>query len=416
MIGSRVVEDLSVRWRPGVVMFWLMAACLTAVAVAIVARPLRLKHGPLAAGTSTPEPSNEAEGDLAVYRDQLAELEQDVARGHLTAEDATAARLELSRRILARADRAAAAAEAATAPTSGRPGFAVWLAAVGVPLVGLGFYLLSGMPRLPDQPRLARTGASAELSQVSELIAKVESRIAENPNDGRGWEVLSPVYLKQGRFPEAITAYGNALRLLGESVPRLAGLAEAHVKAANGVINDAAKTAYTRILTLEPTRIEPRFWLAMALEQDGKPTEAAAAYEALLAGAPADAPWRPPVLERLALIDPAAAARLQARPGPSQAPTGNIKGPTAADMAAAGQMTPEARAKMIAGMVAGLEQRLSRDGGDVDGWQKLMRAFMVMGNKDKAQAALRNAQAALANNKDGLAAVNAAARTLGIGS
>jgi cytochrome c-type biogenesis protein CcmH len=402
-----------------VVVFWLMAAALTAVVVTLVTRPLRAR---LIADNATPAtmgPSPETashpagelaagylEGELAVYRDQLAELDQDVARGHLAPEDAASARLELSRRMLARADRAAAAPPARP-QDQGRTA-AVWLAAAGVPVVGLGFYLLAGLPTMPDQPRAARTGASAEVARISELIAKVEQRIAASPNDGRGWDVLAPVYLKQNRFAEAITAYGNALRLLGETVPRLAGLAEANVKAANGVINDSAKLAYTRILALEPERVEPRFWLAMALEQDGKPAEAAAAYEALLAGAPADAPWRGPVLERLAMVNPAAAARLQGPPA--------SKGPSAADMAAAGQMTPEARAQMIAGMVAGLEQRLARDGRDVNDWQKLIRAFMVMGDKAKAEAALRNARAALSANKDGLAAVNAAAKELGIGS
>jgi cytochrome c-type biogenesis protein CcmH len=146
----------------------------------------------------------------------------------------------------------------------------------------------------------------------------------------------------------------------------------------------------------------------MALEQDGQLKQAAAAYRALLETAPADAPWRQPVQERLAVVDPSS----KAPPAPAMPP----RGPTADDVAAAGQMSPEARTQMIAGMVAGLEQRLAGDGRDADGWQKLIRAYMVMGNKDKARIALRNAQAALTGNKGGLAAVNAAAKELGVGS
>jgi cytochrome c-type biogenesis protein CcmH len=385
-----------------VLVFWAVAAVLAAAVAFMVTKPLRAS----AAADRVADSVNGGASDLAVYRDQLAELDSEAARGLLPAEDAAAARLEISRRMLARADQDAAQIPPVM-PGSASPRLAQALAAVGVPLIGLGFYLLSGVPSMPDKPRADRVSVAVDKADIGELIARVEQRIIDMPDDGRGWEVIAPVYMKQNRHVDAVRAYGNAIRLLGESVPRLAGLAEAHIKAANGVINDAAKDAYNRILALEPGRIEPRFWLAMALEQDGQLKQAAAAYRALLADAPADAPWRQPVLERLAVADPSSA---KAATQPAS------RGPTADDVAAAGQMTPEARAQMIAGMVAGLEQRLAGNGGDADGWQKLIRAYMVMGSKDKARVAWRNAQAALVGNKDGLAAVNAAARELGVGS
>jgi cytochrome c-type biogenesis protein CcmH len=378
------------------VAFWVIAAALVAAVVMIIIRPLR---------APPPAAVSDTAGDLAVYRDQLAELDTEVARGLLQPEDAEAAKTEISRRMLARAD----IATVAPAATSAAPRLAAIIAAVGVPLVGLSFYLTSGVPGLPDQPRSGRVAAPVETASVAELIARVEQRIIDQPEDGRGWEVIAPVYMKQQRYADAARAYGNAIRLLGETVPRLAGMGEAHIKAANGVISDVAREAYTRILKLDPGRIEPRFWLAMALEQDGQLAQAAAAYRALLAEAAADAPWRTPVLERLAVVDPASAAK--AAPGQLTA-----RGPSASDVAAAQQMTPEARAEMISGMVAGLEQRLARDGSDVDGWQKLIRAHMVLGDKTRANQALRNAKQALAKNASGLAAVLAAAKALGIGS
>jgi cytochrome c-type biogenesis protein CcmH len=384
-----------------VLTFWALAAALAAGVTFIVTWPLRT---PAITPENPPAVNNDAASDLAVYRDQLAEIDLEAARGALSTEDAAAARVEISRRMLARADQGAA-----FRPATGKvSAFAPWLAAIGVPLVGLGFYLVSGVPWMPDQPRTARLDSSAEQSDVSQLISRVEERIAKAPEDGRGWDVIAPVYLKQARFADAVRAYENAIKLLGETVPRLSGLAEAQIKAANGVITDAAKATYNRVLAIEPSRIEPRFWLALALEQDGKLKDAATAYRALLDSAPADAPWRAPVLERLTAVDPAQAKKL--------APPKPERGPTADDVAAAGQMTPEARTQMIAGMVAGLEQRLAGDGRDAEGWQKLIRAYVVMGNKDKARIALRNAQAALAGNKDGLAAVNAAAKELGVGS
>jgi cytochrome c-type biogenesis protein CcmH len=400
-----------------VLAFWVIASGLAAAVVILIIRPLRAPLPVNAAGAApdmaasgsaaSSTRDNDAASDLAVYRDQLAELDSDVARGVLPADEAAAARVEISRRLLARADRVAGQPVVMPALSPLTP----LIASIGVPLVGLGFYLLAGVPWMPDQPRAGRVNSAATVSadraDVAELVARVEKRIADNPDDGRGWDVIAPVYLKLNRMPEAIRAYGHALRLNGDSVPRLAGLAEAHVKMADGVVNESAKTAYTRILQLEPGRFEPRFWLAVGLEQDGQRAQAAAAFRGLLTDAPADAPWRGTVLERLAAIDPAAAAA-------AGAPSG--RGPTADDVTAAGQMTPAARATMIAGMVAGLEQRLNADGRDVDGWQKLLRAHMVLGQKDKAMVALRNARAALAGDKAGLSAVNAAAKELGVGS
>jgi cytochrome c-type biogenesis protein CcmH len=383
--------------------FWVLAAALAAVVTYLVTRPLR---APAATHEALPRVAHDAASDLAVYRDQLTELESEVTRGVLSVEEAAAARLEISRRMLARAEQDIVS----PVQTGKLPAFAPSLAAVGVPLFGLGFYLLSGVPSMPDQPRSARLDMPVEQSDVSQLIGRVEQRIAQAPEDGRGWDVIAPVYLKQARFADAVRAYDNAIRLLGENVPRLSGLAEAHIKVANGVITDTARATYRRILVLDPGRIEPRFWLALALEQDGKRHEAAAAYRAMLASAPADAPWRAPVLERLAVVDP-----MTGKPTPPPTPKSD-RGPTAADITAAGQLSAEARTQMITGMVAGLEQRLAGDGRDADGWQKLIRAYAILGNKDKARAALRNAQIALTDNKDGLAAINAAAKELGVGS
>jgi cytochrome c-type biogenesis protein CcmH len=388
-----------------VLAFWVLAAALAAVVTVVVTRPLR---APAPSPDTPPTFGNDAASDLAVYRDQLAELEREAARGGLSAEDAAAARLEISRRMLSRADQ-----DAANPLAAGKmPAFAPVLAAVGVPLIAMGFYLLSGVPSMPDQPRAARMDVPAEQSDVTQLIGRVEERIAKAPDDGRGWDVIAPVYLKQSRYADAVRAYDNAIRLLGETVLRLSGLAEAQIKLANGVITEPAKASYNRVLALEPGRIEPRFWLALALEQDGKLKEAAAAYRALLASAPADAPWRAPVLERLAAVDP---SEIIKQVTPKSAPKPE-RGPTANDVSAAGQLTPEARTQMIAGMVSALEQRLAGDGRDAEGWQKLIRSYVVMGNQDKARVALRNAQKALTGDKDGLAAVNAAAKDLGIGS
>ncbi len=180
------------------------------------------------------------------------------------------------------------------------------------------------------------------------MIAQVEARLREHPDQGKGWEAVAPVYLKLGRFRDAANAYANAARLNGETVALLAGRADAAILASDGIVTEEVRTAYEKILKLEPKRVEPRFWLAMAKEQDGRFAEALAEYEALLAEAPADAPYRSPLEFRVLAMT----ARIAAAKG--GAPTG----PSEADVAAAAKLTPGQRAQMIAGMVDGLAQRL----------------------------------------------------------
>ena len=151
-------------------------------------------------------------------------------------------------------------------------------------------------------PSPARAAAPLEQAQVGDLVAKVEARLREHPEDGQGWDVVAPVYMKLGRFRDAATAFASAARIEGETARRLAGFAEATVLAADGVVGEEARLAYEKILKLEPGRPEPRFWLALAKEQDGKLADALADYRALLAKAPGEAPWRSAVEDRIAEV------------------------------------------------------------------------------------------------------------------
>jgi cytochrome c-type biogenesis protein CcmH len=272
-----------------------------------------------------------------------------------------------------------------------------------LPIAALGLYVGLGSPDLPDRP-LAGAAKTLERTPVAELVARVEARLAERPDDGQGWDVIAPVYFKLQRYADAALAYRRAGELLGETPARLAGFAEATVMAANGVVTEPARLAWEKIRKAEPTRLEPRFWLALAKEQDGKPVEAAAEYRQLLALAPADAPWRGHVQERLAAVDP---------DGVKAAPS---KGPTAADVAAAGALNETERQQMIRGMVDGLSQRLAANPSDREGWLRLVRSWAVLGERDKAAASLADARKHLAGDAAALADLTALAKSLGLGS
>jgi cytochrome c-type biogenesis protein CcmH len=381
---------------------WIAFAFLTAAALAAVLAPLaRPARQDEVAGSSDT-------GAVAIYRDQLHEIAADRMRGVLSAAEAEAAQLEVSRRLLAsaaRAERIEPIASSSRALLESRHATIALATAVIVPLLTLGLYLAHGSPGTPSSPFAARTDAAVEQAALANIIAQVEARLREDPEQGKGWEALAPVYLKLGRFRDAANAYANAARLNGETVPLLAGRAESAMLASDGVVTEEARVAYEKILKLEPARVEPRFWLAMAREQDGRLADALAEYKALLADSPADANYRAPLTMRIQEVS----ARIAAIDG------GVPPGPSEADMAAA-KLTAEQRSQMIAQMVDGLAQRLKSNGRDLPGWLRLLNAYAVLDRKDDARAALAEARRNFEGDAGALAALSKAASTLGLGS
>lgn len=389
-------------------LFWISAGVLTVVAVLAITRPL-LSAAP---SSEADESASEAGANIAVYRDQLAEIDADFARGLISEAEAEAARIEISRRLLAHAEQESA--RPATAPAFrhlGRERLFNALA-LAVPVVALGLYLWQGSPGMPGSPvaeRLAKAPSAA--ADIDELVARVEARLRENPSDGQGWEVIAPVYLKLERFREAAEAYRRALDLLGETPRRLSGYAESTMLANDGIVTEDARRAYQRLLEVEPGRIEARFGLAMALEQDGDIDGAEKAYAAIMESSPPNAPWRVFINERL---DALAARRGPREADRSDAGRGAAPDPAAAESVAA---LPDAqRREMIQQMVANLDARLEANGNDPEGWQRLMRSWTVLGDTAKAEAALVRARKALAKDSKALGEINAFAKSLGLKS
>jgi len=365
---------------------WFVLALMTAAAVFAVLWPLGRSRA--AAGGS----------ELAVYRDQLAEIERDRDAARIGAAEAEAARIEISRRLLAAADAQQRPPAQMAVSLVPRRLVAV-VALIALPLGAVALYLAIGSPSLPGQPLSARLGKPPEQRSIETLVAQVEAHLEKNPTDGRGWEILAPVYLRLGRFNDAVKARSNALNFNGESAERQTGLGEALVAAAQGIVTAEAAKAFERAAALDPKAPKPRFYLGLAAEQDGRPADAAKQWKALIAEAPSDAPWLGFVRDALARVDPSAATTL---------------GPSAADIKAAAGLSPEQRQDMVRGMVARLAARLKDDGRDLDGWLRLIRAYMVLGERDKARSAAADARRALAGDRDKLRHIDDAAKGLGL--
>ncbi|CAL8981425.1 Formate-dependent nitrite reductase complex subunit NrfG [Rhodoplanes serenus] len=364
--------------------FPFLLALMTTVALGAALWPLLRRPAPPRAGD-----------DVAVYRDQLDEIERDLAAGVLAPAEAEAARVEVSRRLIAAAEAAPSdsAAPPRAAPLVRRVAAAVLVA---LPLAGLGYYLATGSPELPGQPlaeRLARLqagqgSATDENAAMAAMIPRVEAHLRSNPDDGRGWAVLAPAYMRLERFDDAAKAYRNTIRLLGETGDRVADLGEALVGQAGGTVTAAAKQQFERALVLDREHVSAAYYLGLAARQEGRPDEARRIWQALLDRAPADAPWTGFVRTALAGLDGAEEDVPRA-------------------------LTDEQRA-MVRGMIDQLAAKLRQNGGDVDGWLRLVRAHMVMREPDKARAALAEARKALADAPDKLVRLDAEVRSLRI--
>lgn len=392
--------------------FWILVAGLVAMVTLAITRPL-LRAAPQAA--EDPDALTAA-ADIAVYKDQLKEVSADEASGMLASGEAENARSEISRRLLRTTE---AKGRAEGSGRSRRAGFATYasvLTSIALPIASLALYLTYGAPGLPGDPLSARLAQSAGSEKPNDLVAKVEERLREHPNDGTGWSVVAPVYYAMGRYADAANAYANAMRLVGESPDRLQGFANARIRVENGVIPEDARRALDRLLVIAPDKKEPRIWLALAKEQDGKLTEAAADYRKLIDESPTDAPWRKMLEARLASLTPDAGKPASVEtPQKSADESASAPQPSASDTSAVMAMSPEQRQAFITQMVDGLATRLKSDGSDTSGWLKLIRAYQVLGRRDDAVKALSDARMNLKGDQVGLARVDDLARELGLG-
>ncbi|SFP73144.1 cytochrome c-type biogenesis protein CcmH [Mesorhizobium sp. NFR06] len=373
-------------------LFWVIAAILTLGASLAVLLPLTgSMKGASAAG----------DHDLEVYRDQLSELDRDMARGLIQPGEAEEARAEIGRRIL-RLGAAERQDSAISGPSRGAR-LVASVAVLAVPLLSWGLYGVLGSPDLPSQPLAERLAKSPADSSVDELVARAEAHLAANPSDGKGWDVLAPIYLRLQRFPDAVTAYRNAIRLDGDSAVRQAGLGEAIASAAGGIVSADAQNAFEAALKLDPDNAKANFYLAVGLAQEGRKAEAVAAWQNMLGQLAPDSPWRNAVQQALAEAgEPAVATGAPAN------------GPDAQQMEAAQQMSPQDRQAMIETMVAGLDDRLKQNPRDEEGWMRLIRSYIVLGKADQAREALGRAVAAFGADSEQAKKFTAFAASLGV--
>lgn len=352
---------------------WLLGGGLTLLVLALLLAPLLKPRA-----SSAPR----FDYDLEVYRDQLAELERDAARGLLGPAEVSAARLEIQRRILAAGNAAAPAPRA-------RPAQALVLALVlGLPFAGGALYLGLGRPGLPSQSAM-REAPLADPALARKLAA-LEAKAREKPTSLDDRLALADFQFENRRFRAAAESYRIALGLANGRAD-IAGLyGEALTRAAGGLVTEPARRAFELALKSEPKDPRANFFLGLADAQAGNARAALERWLRLEAASPAGASWLATLRQEMQRVAREAEIDLTAlrRELKLGAPA---RGPTQRDIEDAEKLSPEARMQMIRGMIANLEAKLKDNPKDLDGWKRLGRARMVLNEFAKAAEAYRQA-------------------------
>jgi cytochrome c-type biogenesis protein CcmH len=353
--------------------FWGIAGLLVLVALTTLLRPLvRTVRGTADRGETV----------VAVFRRELANIDAEMAQGRLAPDEAETARADVTRRMLAAGDQESLEAGLTTgssADTSWRTGAAVGIAAL-LPAAGLAIYFAVGTPAAID--RAGAIGASAggagphDRVELAAAAEQLKAQLQREPDHIEGWILLARTFISLERFADAREAYSHAIALAPNEPGLHAELGELLVLAAAGDVTPEAAAEFAKAGN-DP---RARFYGAEAALQRGDREAAKTALTALLADAPAEAPWRRVVAERLAEIAPGEqpAGVKGAQPSP---------GPTAQDVAAARSMSPEDRQALVHGMIDRLAARLEQNPNDKEGWARLAHAYDVLGETDKAETA-----------------------------
>ena len=361
---------------------FIAAALLTVAVLAALLAPL-LGRGATETAAATPV---RGDYDLAVYRDQLAEIDRDQEKGLFTPAEAEAARIEIQRRMLAAADSRAAEAPTAAPEAVGAARRLALAVVVIVPLAAVGLYSILGKPGAGDLPLAQRQTAAGEQHDMNRLVEQLRIRLQETPDDIDGWLMLARSYSTMGRFDGAAMAFGQVVTLTGRRPDILAAWGEALIWQAADRVTPQAEALFREALATDPGEPRARFYMALARLQAGDLAGAVRDWTALAQDSPPDAPWMATVTDQ---IRRATAAMGGGAPIVPVAPVG----PSQADVEAATQMSTDDRDAMIRGMVERLAERMRENPGDRDGWLRLGRAYEVLGDTAKAEEALGRARA-----------------------
>lgn len=410
---AHYVSGLS-KHHKGARMFWLIAiAMVLIVGVPMGAVLLRREQTSVKA----------AEQDISIYKDQMAEVDRDLARGVINEDEAKNARTEVARRLLAADRRATAEQSASAAPPKAN---LIGAGIVGLALLGsIWLYTQIGVPSMRDLPLANRLAAQQAIrdarpdQQTAEaaaptldveadpdhesLVAQLREAVSRNPDDPTGLRLLVDNEARLGNMIAARTAQEQLIAVLGENAKPsdYTDTGEIMILAAGGYVSPQAEAALVQALNRDPRDPRARYYSGLSLAQTGRPDVAYRMWSALLEEGPEDAPWIPLIQSQIVQVARAAGIPLT---------TQTLPGPSTEDIKNANEMSPEDRENMIRGMVAGLSDRLATEGGTPTEWARLIRAYGVLGERGSANTVWQEARETFKDNPEAMTLLSEAAR------
>lgn len=404
--------------------FWIIAAAVTLVLAVAFYRAL-----------ATPSPDATDPVDMAVYKDQLAEVDRDLARGVISSDEADRLRTEISRRILA-LDKAGRTKSRSLSPTGARAVGVILFVAIAVG--GYALYAQLGQVGYSDIPlklriENANTALDTRPSQdefwekmpaqvplntptgdYAALVEKLRATVAERPNDLQGYVLLAQIEAGLENYRAAAQAQAKVLSVKGDAATAqdYFEYSELLILSSNGYVSPEAERALRAVLARDDQNEPARYYLGVLMAQNDRPDVAFRLWRQLLAVGGADDPWIAPI--RAMIPEIAFRAGVTDFELPPLPETNALPGPSRDDIAAAQDMSADDQLAMIRGMVARLSDRLATDGGTPQEWARLINALGVLGDLDQARAIYANAQQVFADTPDALAPIQAAAAQVGI--
>lgn len=378
--------------------FWAAAAVLVLAVVATLARAMWQAQAETRASASF---------DLAVYRDQLSEIERDITRGTIPADEGARLRTEIQRRLLDADRKMQADAPVAQAKAGwGATGVVVMMMAAAA----AGYWQL-GAPGYPDLPLAERFAMSDDIyanrpaqaevearsttppprtdvdPQFADLVERLRQAVADRPDDLQGLQLLARNEAALGNLGAARDAQARLVTLKGAEATGEdhAGLAELLVILAGGYVSPEAEAELVRALERDPENATARYYSGLMFAQIGRFDRTFTLWRRLLDESPPDAPWVTLIRDQIEDVAARAGVRYELPPAPQRGPDGD-------DIAAAAEMTEAERSQMITGMVDQLAERLATSGGPAEDWAQLIRSLAQIGRMDQAREVWAEAQ------------------------
>ncbi|WP_281858754.1 c-type cytochrome biogenesis protein CcmI, partial [Litoreibacter halocynthiae] len=357
--------------------FWVSAAALALLTMFAFLWPLmRRNEGAM----------DRADGAIAIFRDQLGEVDRDAERGIISGVEAEAARTEIKRRMIA-ADKGRGPVD-----RGGLSGRKLLIAcALLTPLAGAALYTQLGAPTIPSIPFAERAAELTEAQNLDKLTTQLRTKLESEPDGGetRGWELLATTYGNMGRYGDAAYAYSRIVERDGATSATWSQYAEALISAENGTVTKTAEEAIARSIALDPLNPAGTYYNAVAMGQAGQTEQARQSLLDRLALETAPAPWMPFYLREINRLGDLLGLEPATLPDFPDAP----RGPSAADVDAASEMSAEDRQEFVRTMVGNLAERMKDEPDNLQGWLQLARAYGVLGEDDNARAAYESAKA-----------------------